>query len=785
MPTAPPGAGRGVGSRTGGTVSRQFTFKDIPDIRPEATEPDDQDGNRIEYVTFLWDSQDELVRIRDRMIEENLRMLAGQQWTVFNPRIGRFVDVTRWMTDEEKRWRQRPVFNRLLLWFMLTHARMTENPPVITFLPGPDRIDAELAATMDILWKAKWREIDMNEIWDRAAAWLIPSGLIYLRSRLDMEQGELVPRMARSELPMIQADGAPLMNGDQQQVTDDEFDDVPLGEDFEPLMQMTPDGPMQTGEPFADKRGDLAVDVMNALMVRGEWSPRPWHQKRWHMTRTFLTPLEIMERWKVDVTGEAAAVGVPDGTGALERILFGKGFFGAAEAFFGSDFASAGMPEQLVEVFELTHAPVDNPRVPRMKETMESPGGRTLICTRNKVLFDDVRPVRWKWTSSLRRIDFVRLPGRQAGGSTPQEAMNGAQRSYNRGWAQIIEHRNLTTNPKGVIDAMSGLEETEIDNEPGTFHVVARRPGVPAFEWVAPPPLGEDVYRTQALLLNEINDLGALSGTEGDAPTQDASGELVKELRFNSDRFIGPTMRRAVQEMARMADDWKQLMPLIFDREELFSYAGEDNVGRTTIVIPQLFVAGKVNITPDIESMLPEGRGERQERITALYANGLFGVPGSPEAVRRFFELSSFPHIDRAQKFGGVDRVTADQENGQLLQGMDPRQIPVFEWYDDAIHILIHEEFMKSPEFLKQPDQIRQAFEFHRGMHIVNIQMKLAQASPPGGPALPGPGGTAPSGNGQGEPGATSESPTAGGSTIGREPQGVPETPTAAGQGPV
>jgi hypothetical protein len=279
-------------------------------------------------------------------------------------------------------------------------------------------------------------------------------------------------------------------------------------------------------------------------------------------------------------------------------------------------------------------------------------------------------------------------------------------------------------------------------------------------------------------LLNEINDLGALAGTEGDSPTQNASGELVKELRFNSDRFIGPTMRRAVQEMARMADDWKQLMPLIFDRQELFAYGGEDNVARTTIVEPQMFVEGKVNILPDIESMLPEGRGERQDRITALYANGVFGDPASPEARRQFFELSSFPHIDRAQKFGGVDRTTADQENGLLLQGADPREIPVFEWYDDAIHIFIHEQFMKSPEFLKQDPQIQQAFEFHRGMHIINIQMKLAQAAPPGGP---GEGGPAPSGNGNGANGAGSEAAAPGG-TIGREPRGVQETPTAAGQ---
>jgi hypothetical protein len=414
-----------------------------------------------------------------------------------------------------------------------------------------------------------------------------------------------------------------------------------------------------------------------------------------------------------------------------------------------------------------------------MAETTESPGGRHIICTRKKVLIDQVRPLRWKYTSSLRRFEFIRVPGRPGGGTTPQEAMNGAQRSYNRGWAQILEHRNLVTNPKGIIDSMSGLEETEIDNEPGTFHVVTKRPNVAAVEWVAPPPLGQDVYQTQALLLNEINDLGALAGTEGDAPTQDASGELVKELRFNADRFIGPTMKRSVEEFARMAEDWMVLMPLVFDEEEMFSYAGDDNVARTITVMPEMFTEGKVNITPDIESMLPEGRGERQQRITALYANGLFGPPGTPEAIKRFFDLSSFPHLDRARKFGGVHRVTAEQENGHILQGMPPQQVPVFEWYDDAIHLMVHEDFMASPEFLKQEEQIRKAFEFHRGMHIMNIQMKAAQMMPPDVDAGGGP---SPSGTEGGEPEATSE-PGGPPASIGSAPEGQGEVPTAAGQG--
>jgi len=38
------------------------------------------------------------------------------------------------------------------------------------------------------------------------------------------------------------------------------------------------------------------------------------------------------------------------------------------------------------------------------------------------------------------------------------------------------------------------------------------------------------------------------------------------------------------------------------------------------------------------------------------------------------------PHLSRAAKPGGIHTTTAEQENGQLLLGVDPRTIPVYTW---------------------------------------------------------------------------------------------------------
>jgi hypothetical protein len=786
------GGGSGSSTTTLAPGGKSFTFDEIPDIREESEDghgtPDESDNDRIGWATFLFDSQDDVLRRWMRQVEENVRMLAGQQWSVFNPRMGRFVDVTQWMTAEEKKWRQRPVFNRLLTWFIITHARMTENPPIVTFTPGPDRIDAMLAATMDVIFKTKWREVKMAEIWDRASAWLIPAGMVYLQSTIDLNKGDFI----RFEGQPSEEDLEGFSTEQQDVLREFQGGEENIGFDADGRPQFDEETGQVMGPEsgFAERKGDLAVEVLNPVQVRGEWGPSPWHEKSWHSVRSFLTSAEVFETYGVRLTGSSTPKVGGSNTGVAERLTYGDGYFGAADpAVFGGGFsADVTIPEPTHEVFTLWHKPAP---YARMQETPEEPGGRLLVVTRKEVLHDSTRPVRYPSTSPIRRFEFIRLPGRPASGSTPQEAMNQPQRVFNKVAALIIEHTNLSANPIKIIDTNSGIEESMITNRPGLNLKVNRRDRIPPFEWVAPPPLSQDAYRTLEFMRNEIDDIGNLTGTEGETPTQDASGELIKELRFNSDRFLGPTMRRAAEEMARMAEDWKVILPVIYDEEQILTYAGADNVARTIVVQPEMFEQGSVNALADVESMLPEGRGERQKNITALYANGLFGAPGTPQATATFFELSQFPHLGRAGKFGGVHRITADQENGKILQGVPAMEIPVFEWYNDLVHLLSHEEFMSSPEFLELDPTIQSQFDIHRKMHIINITIKTqqsAEADPDGGEA----GDNQFSGNDRPEGGGAAGSPegaatsssspavTPGSAT--RNPEGIQEAPAAAGQ---
>jgi len=665
-------------------------------IREHPRQPDDLDAKRIELVRGRWSAQDAAMVTRARQIEENVRMIAGRQWDVYSEVLGRFVDVTRYMTDDERRWRQRPVINYLQYWFMLTHARLTENPPIVTFQPSSaDRIDAMLAEVMDTIYKTLWNSCGMLEVDDLVTRWIVAAGYGFVKSAVDYKRGPERELIGDAVLSLDSPDGS----------IERYIEHAPYDAQGNPLVTLTEDGEGYDilGEPAKEREGEICVNVLNPLECRGEWGNSiPWHKKRWHIHRSYLPPEVVYERWGVECEPDTYLDGGEDG-GFLERLLASAGYYGAVTHAPGSELGGSGMQsnnEGYVCVDEMWEAPSGN-----SPETDESPGGRLLIVTPSQVLHDSVRPFRCKYTSPIRYFEFVGIPGRPAG-SSPVEMMIPIQKAINRGAAQILEHRNLMTNPKVLIDPASGLDEGDFSNAPGEGVIGGMREGQRMVDYLSPPPLSGDVWRTQKMLEEVLLTLGNIHGAEGTPPTPDASGELVKELRFNSDRFIAATARNKVVEYARLIEDWMAILPTIWTEEKIIAYAGDDSVVRTVTVLPEMW-DGKVNVIPDIESMLPEGRGERQQRALVLYERGLFGDPNSPEAKKVFLEIGRFPHLGRVYRPGGVNRITAEQNLGELVRGATWEDIPIYEWYDLNVHLAVTEEFMCTPEFKKLAPEIQ------------------------------------------------------------------------------
>lgn len=702
-----------------------------PPLREDPFQADKFDGQRSEYSDQLWVSQDRALEARDRQIEENVRMLAGQQWLVWSDALHRFIDIRAVLTPDERRYKQRPVVNKLSYWFSLTHSRMTENPPIISFeAQTEDSIDADLAAAMDTLSKTLWEDLGMNQLRQKLEAWRIVGGSAVLYHQIDPNKGDPYdyygPATVEMLNPVTGQMEAFLVTDEQGQVRDD----IPYAPDeegnFVPQVQVNPETgqPEVSGEAWREFEGGFVASAHSPLEWRGEWgNDVPWHMKAWHLRRTYLTPDKVKETWGIEVQGDPNIT--ITNTGQLERILRGSGNFGAAKenVLWMGDHEAHGDPMGLVRVDELWVRPGAHGTP---MQTDESPGGRLLITLRGLggpiVVRDGVRPAWYRYTSPSRRFDFIDMPG-SPHARTPMEYLNMIQRLYNRTWAQILEHTNLVANPIMVTDSQANVPD--ITNRPGQRISVTRRPGVPAVEFVAPPRLSDDVYKQLQLLANEFNEMGNIFGASGAVPqTDDNTGALIRELRFNSDRYLGAPLRQGAEEFAKFWEDILESVKVTWTREKVISWMGEDSVLRTITVTPEMF-KGKINVKPDLESMLPESRQERQERSTMLWQSGFFGNPEDPMARTRFAELARFPHMGRAYMPGGSNWETARYVMGQIAQGKDPNECRIYSWYDLTVWLQAASDFMSTPQYLRLDERIQTGLAIFRGRLIEAAQRQV------------------------------------------------------------
>lgn len=675
-------------------------------LRQEPGTVDDTDLERANLVLDRWHAQDAAYIGYAKTVEEHVRMLSGRQWDVWSPMLGRFVDVLQWMSEDEKRWRQRPVMDYLDYWFQITLSKATENPAVTSFMPATaDRLDALLASVCDPVMKTIFDagEYDVREM--KAIAWAIVAGEAYMSTRVDFQAGAPRQVIAPAVLRLERQGQEPIERA---------VDAVPYGQDGTPLAELVddPENPGEygydvTGEPYQDREGEFEFDAYCPLEVRAQWGSHiPWKKKAWQIHRWFLTASEIERRWGVTVDADCYPDADDSGPGYLERMLFGTGYFGAAQQNLGAssiDINAKGR-EGYVCGYTMWERP-DAKHTPADKEQGIA-GGRLLIVTAGKkVLWDSLRPAAFEAAGPIRRLTFIEIPGRPLA-STPLEKMVPLQKRLNRIEAQIAEHTNLCTNPVLLVHELAGIDDDEWVARPGT--VITHGflgAGAPAM-WLAPPTLSSDVWRHKADVREQLFTIGAIQGNQSSAPTADSSGELVEQLRFNADRPLAPLTRSVARLRADVAEDVLALLPAVWTEEKIIAYAGKDNVVRTLTVLPEMF-DGRVQARPVLDSAAAESRPQRQARLKELYTMGVWGLPGSPQANAQLLDQLNYPSLDRAARPGGVDRVMGEQNVGRLVRGDPAAAIPLFEWYDYGVHLMVLEQFMKSPEYITLEEPVQ------------------------------------------------------------------------------
>ena len=228
--------------------------------------------------------------------------------------------------------------------------------------------------------------------------------------------------------------------------------------------------------------------------------------------------------------------------------------------------------------------------------------------------------------------------------------------------------------------------------------------------FLSPDPLGADAWKVQEWLEHSFEKVMDLEGAGGVAQTANASGEQVKELRFNSDRPISVPVRHLARGLEEIGCLTYAMLPLIWPEGKTVAYVGEDKAARTMLLGPELW-DGQVKVEINAESMMPRSRTEREAMAFRNFQAGVYGPPGTPQAMTMYFKQAQFEDMDESDLPPGVDGVTAKHLLGLILQGTPAQAVPMLEQWNYPVMIAVIREFMASPEFLKIAPPTQQQFQ--------------------------------------------------------------------------
>lgn len=666
----------------------------------------------------VWGGYTRLRRPWLRQVEQNVRALAGQQYDEYLDSAGQFVNVAAYFLPEDERWRRAPVFNWLKqTWFISALAKLTENIPILGALPATaDQVDAQTAAIFDPFFRYEWAQMGMPEKMFDLYGWLLTAGEAWVMLRWDPDRGQPEEFYGPSSFEV----------GPGHPVTDAPY--VRQGSTFGPAYLKDESGEVmvdEVGQPIVDPTalphtqpiGDFAAAILAPTSVLVPYGPEPYYEKPWVMREYFEDVGVVQAKFGVTVSPDTGPTTDADGRDTLRQMSYSSpylntGSWGAAFGGFSTDgdaFATANMV--------------------RLRERWERacpsyPYGRLTIvtATTGQVLYDDINPYvipgeRNEVIIPLYRFRKPDLPFRQEG-SSDLESLNPVARALNRALGGMLDFADHNEQPVKVFNRHLFADDVAGElNRPGA---VVGADGDPqrAIHVLNPPTMPDAVGQVPDRLRGWLEVLGNTGvSASGNAVTESASGELQREVRFDSDRPWGATLRLNSFDWARIGGDLIKMAAVCMDDDRTLAIAGEDQALTFLTVRGELF-QGRVNVQAMPESYVMETRQDKQMRVKELIAMGLPPEQG--------LKVLGYPDVNRALRppaYSLAQRLVAEMvQTGQLA--------PVLPEHDHGVFIQVAKEFQQTATYLNLPPEIQNVIRVWVQMHeLFGAQEAIRQTS--------------------------------------------------------
>lgn len=357
---------------------------------------------------------------------------------------------------------------------------------------------------------------------------------------------------------------------------------------------------------------------------------------------------------------------------------------------------------------------------------------------------------------------FSKIESIQSGSYYPSSVIEDLipiQRELNRTRSQLLEARTLSAKP-GWFYTEGSMDPNKVTSANG--QMIGIKPGATP---PTPIPLPQMPSYIMDLLQFDLSDIEDISGqhqvSKGSAPAGVTAGTAIQFLQEADNSFMATTHASIEDAIKKVAGQTISLAIQYWDSLRLIKVIGKDG-SISARYLQGADLASGTDIRIEGGSSLPQSKAARIALFMDLMNRGFL----PPQDGLKLMKLSSMQEywdevdIDKNQalrenlmmsELNPEQTEKARNEITQQIQqevsagmppGMDPMQnpiasqelelanepvIPVNEWDNHEIHLMVIENFMKGQEYETLDPRVQNEFKLHRQKHKDMLMQKMME----------------------------------------------------------
>lgn len=385
-----------------------------------------------------------------------------------------------------------------------------------------------------------------------------------------------------------------------------------------------------------------------------------------------------------------------------------------------------------------------------IKPSPIAPEGAVLITAGGQLLDMAVWPTWCEGRYPFTHLVFTSIPGSFWGKGLVQSLIP-LQRRHNRAASTNIELLNMLSQisiavPRNTqVRQILGGRAAMFEMPPGATQPVTN---------ITPPPLGDLAYRELEHTRMAVRDISYQHEvSKGYTPPNVRSGTAISMLKEIDDSASSLPLRRIERATERSGQITLAIVKQYWNEPRLIRVLGDSGDLERISFIGSGDIGGHYVVQPG--SAWPYTRAEKQGLILQLYDRQLI----SPDEALQYVDMGGTASELRQQR--DIDKRHARRENQKFealttTVGADGKivwagEVPMPEyWHNHLVHLAVHQEIRKSPQYERWPIHRKQAFEAHIIGHMAGMyaqmqgQMGMPSQGPP--PTAPPPQAAGPAG---------------------------------------